>query len=64
MIQGFAKIDGITHLCEMSEDTYERVRAWCLENKKKIGDFIKAAWKKYGVSEKALTRFLEEKAKE
>ena len=61
MIQGFARIQGETKICEISETTYEQVRSWCFKNKEKMGDFVKEAWGKYDVSEGALLRLLEEK---
>lgn len=63
MIQGFARINGETKICEMSRVTYEQIRKWCFSHKEKMGDFLKAAWSKYDISEGALLRFLDEKTK-
>jgi hypothetical protein len=61
MIVGFARINGEVKNCEMSQATHNQIRSWCFKSKEKMGDFVKAAWGKYGVSEGALLRLLEEK---
>lgn len=56
----FCRIDGKYKSCDVSSGTHERLRLYTIKHGRTIQEVVITAWRKHGVSEKALNKYMSE----